>query len=375
MQVHPVISVVTLSYAAFTAAFIENAPTAVLPSLASSLGVSESTAVWSLAVFAGTAAITAIPVVHATRRLVRRDLVVTSAIVLLVSSVFLLSTTDLMAHLVMRGAAGLAAGVMWSVIGGYAYSFAPAGRHAAYLTAALFGGTLSIAIAIPLAATLRSWHATVATSAALAAALVIAVLLFAPHTHLEPAKRPAAEKKSATTWPVIVLLAIVMLLGGAAHNATASALTLTMPANAPVAFTSLGLASLAGGIGAIVLLHRHLLALTITMSTLMVAGYAILSTQSHAASAVILGCTLWGLGWGPLPAAVQAIATGVASTPDTANATQLVGYNVGLTLGPLALILVIPEITPLVSLGTACLATMGIVLVAVLNKQVKNRAR
>ena len=176
-----------------------------------------------------------------------------------------------MAHLVMRGAAGLAAGVMWSVIGGYAYSFAP-------------------------------------------------------HTHLEPAKRPAAEKKSATTWPVIVLLAIVMLLGGAAHNATASALTLTMPANAPVAFTSLGLASLAGGIGAIVLLHRHLLALTITMSALMVAGYAILSTQSHAASAVILGCTLWGLGWGPLPAAVQAIATGVRvrrtpPTPHNSSAT------------------------------------------------------
>ena len=185
----PVLSLLALFTAGFLGILNETVPAGLLPKMSASLGLSESVAGQTITVYALATALTAIPLNAALKNLGRRTLLVSALGVFASANLVIALENSFTVVLIARVAAGVAAGLIWSNIGGIAARLVPENARGKAIAIALAGTPAALSLGLPAGTVLgdaTSWHATFGAMAALGVALIAWVFASVPNLAAEP---------------------------------------------------------------------------------------------------------------------------------------------------------------------------------------------
>ena len=135
----PMASLLALFTAGFLGILNETVPAGLLPKMSTSLGLSESVAGQTITVYALATALTAIPLNAALKNLGRRTLLVSCLGVFAGANLVIAVDGTFTVILTARFAAEVAAGLIWSNIGGIAARLVPEGAQGKAIAIALAG--------------------------------------------------------------------------------------------------------------------------------------------------------------------------------------------------------------------------------------------
>ena len=121
----PLGGLLALALASFITVLTEALPAGLLPGIAAGFDISEALAGQMVTVYALGSLLAAVPVTLATRGMRRRPLLLASVAGFVVANGVTAVSGDVTLTLVARFAAGVAAGVLWALLAGYAARMAP----------------------------------------------------------------------------------------------------------------------------------------------------------------------------------------------------------------------------------------------------------
>ncbi len=283
-------------------------PAGLLPQISHGLGVSEALAGQLVTLYALGSVLAAIPVIAATRGWNRRPLFLMAIGGLLVFN----TITALSAHygltLAARFVAGMAAGVVWGLLAGYARRLVPPRLQGRALAVAGVGQPIALAIGVPLGTwlgTLFDWRGVFWIMSALSLLL--------------------------SAW---VRLAVPDFAGQSAGQRLPIRRVFTMPGIRPVQLVLFGVASIAGIWFTGLLVDRCLRALTLSSLAVFAAAALVLGFSGGSAVAVLIGVAAWGLTFGGAPTLLQtALADNAGEAADVAQSMLVTVFNLAVAGG------------------------------------------
>lgn len=331
-------SLLALFTAGFLAILNETVPAGLLPKMSASLGLSESATGQTITVYALATALTAIPLNAALRNLGRRTLLVASLGVFTAANLIVALEANFTVILIARFAAGVAAGLIWSNIGGIAARLVPEKAKGKAIAVALAGTPAALSLGLPAGTVLgneTSWHATFGVMAALG--VLLAAWVFASVPNL------AAEQESARVpFPAILrapgVRTVLWVIAGfiTAHNLlyTYIAPLASRAGAGPVEWVLLvfGVSALLSIWATAQFVDRHHRALMLISSGLLSTGAVALGFAFLGPAVLYLGVTAWGLGFGG--SATLFVTAGIrAAGTDGVQALVVTVFNVSIAAG------------------------------------------
>ena len=331
--------------ALFSAGFLgilnETVPAGLLPRMAADLRLPEAVVGQVTTVYALATAVTAIPLQRALRHFGRRTVLLWALAGFALAGGATAVLPDLTGILVARFVGGVAAGVIWSNIGGVAGRISPDGRQSRGVAVALAGTPVALSLGLPAGTVLGAvagWRSTFAVIAVASVVVLLWTLLVIPRL---PAGREQPHDRLVPLLRRRGVLTIVLVVLGfiTAHN-------LLYTYIAPVAAAAglrdgLGWVLLDFGVAALIsiwvvgaLIEGHHRRLTLASTVLLGAGALAVAASPSAPAALLVGVALWGLGFGGsatlfLTAALRAAAS------DGVQAVVVTAFNVSIAVGGL----------------------------------------
>ncbi|MFE9248537.1 MFS transporter [Streptomyces sp. NPDC007088] len=312
----PWAALIALGSAAFLAILTEALPAGMLPEMSRDLSVGQSAMGQSLTVYALATALPAIPLVALTARWPRRRLVVGA--VALVSAGNLVSAVSpaYALTLVFRGVSGVAAGLVWALLVGYARRLAPPRLRGRAIAVTMTGVPLALSLGVPLGTLLGGalgWRPTFALVAVLGAALGGWILVSVPDA---PGRRGANREPvlRALARPGVKAVLFVVAAYVLAHNILYTYIAAFLDAHGMKGSVDLillvfGLASLVSVVVTGAQVDRRPRTLTLASTVLFATGAAILAAPAGYGALVYVATILWGLGWGAVSTLLQTAVT------------------------------------------------------------------
>ena len=346
----PVWKLLAFTMAGFLAIMTETMPAGLLPQIGRGLGISEALAGQLVTVYALGSVLAAIPVVAATRSWNRRPLLLTAVGGLLVFN----TVTALSSHygmtLAARFVAGMAAGVVWGLLAGYARRMVPPHLLGRALAVAGVGQPIALCIGVPLGTwlgTLLDWRGVFWIMSALSlllAALTRACLpawirLAVPDFAGQPARQRLSIRRIATM-PGIRPVLLALLAWILAHNILYTYIAPFLASaglgqRVDAVLLLFGLASLAGIWATGLLVDRWLRALTLASLALFAIAAWTLGLASSSPALVLGGIAAWGLSFGGAPTLLQtALADNAGDGADVAQSMTV--FNLAVAGGGIA---------------------------------------
>jgi len=327
-----------LTTTAFLMIVTETMPAGVLPAMAKDLGVAPSTIGLLVSVYALASAVAAIPIVALTRRLPRRPLLIGLLFCFaLANSVTALSASYALTVLA-RVMAGLAAGVAWPVVIGFAVRISDGRNVGKAVAVTLAGSTVAMVAGLPLGTMmggLLGWRISYALLSVVALGIVGWVLA------LLPAVSGMEEEQGASIWhvariPGLRQVLFVTLLGIIAHYALYTYIApfagmLRLPDGTTEALLLFGSGALIGITTVGWLADRSPFAVAVAAPVLMVLSLlALFFVRSSEIEAVMI--FLWGCSFGGLPTILQSATARIAGHAHAELATAMLTtvYNIGI---------------------------------------------
>ncbi|WP_433959222.1 MFS transporter [Cytobacillus horneckiae] len=148
-QKFPLLGLLALTMAGFIAIMTETLPAGLLPEISAGLNISESAAGQLVTLYAIGSLISAVPVALATQGWRRRPLLLLTIVVFFIFNTITALSTSFVLTLVSRFFAGMAAGVVWGMIAGYAMRLVPDKLKGRAMAIALAGTPIALSIGIP----------------------------------------------------------------------------------------------------------------------------------------------------------------------------------------------------------------------------------
>ncbi|MGW9019116.1 MFS transporter [Priestia megaterium] len=145
----PWLGLLALTTAGFLAIMAETIPAGLLPQITAGLGISESLAGQLVTLYGIGSLVAAVPVALATRGWRRRPLLLLTLIIFLVSNTIAAISTSYALTLVVRFFSGVAAGVIWGMVAGYALRMVPEQLKGRAMAVALAGTPVALSIGVP----------------------------------------------------------------------------------------------------------------------------------------------------------------------------------------------------------------------------------
>ncbi|MGW1533443.1 MFS transporter [Streptomyces aureus] len=341
-------ALLALGTAVFITSLTETLPAGVLPEISSTLGVSPGAAGQAVTVYAAGTALTAIPLAAATSSAPRKPLLLVAMTVFLTSNLLTAATPGYTVLLAARFLAGVAAGLAWAILAGYARRIAPAGHEGRAIAVAMTGIPLALSLGVP-AGTMVGEHVgwrTAFTAVSLTTLAVIAwIARSVPSSgRLEDRSAMRARTGAWQTLKVpgvtaIMLMVVAFVLGHTIMYAYIAPFLkhAGLGKRTDTVLLAFGAACLGSIWYAGRRVDRRLSELALTsgvLFTLSTAAFAI--TSAH--PVVWAAAVAWGLGWGGMPTLLQTAAgraggrrgPGVA---DTAQAILVTLWNTAMALG------------------------------------------
>lgn len=339
----PLAGLLALAMTGFICIVTETMPAGLLPQISQSFGISPALAGQMVTAYALGSLLAAILLTIATRGWRRRNVLLTTVVGFLIFNSATALSTNIWLTLAARFFAGVAAGLAWSLLAGYARRMVAPHQQGRALAVAMVGTPIALSLGVPLGTFMGSvigWRAAFWIMSALALILIAWVLAKVPDYPGQPTHERMPLLKVFTTPGVRPVLAVV-IAWMLAHNIL---YTYIAPFVAPAGLTdridlvllAFGAAALAG-IWITGKLVESFLRATVLASlaafalTTLVFGLGTLNPL-----VVYLGVAVWGITFGGAATLLQtALADTAGSGSDVALSMNVVAWNSAIAGGGL----------------------------------------
>ncbi|MGY0057673.1 MFS transporter [Streptomyces sp. LZ34] len=337
----PLPALLALATAVFITSLTETLPAGVLPAMGADLGVGESAMGQSVTIYAIGTALTAIPLSAATAGWRRKRLLLAAMAGFAVANTVTAASASYPLTMAARFVAGVAAGLAWALLAGYARRMVPAPLQGKAVAVVMTGIPIALSLGVPAGTFLGEalgWRVTFTLITALAAVLIGWIAALVPD---HPGQRRDGRTPilRALTVPGVAPVLFVTLVYVLAHTILYTYIAtfldgLGMGGSTDLVLLVFGAASMASIwiVGARI--DRQLRALTIAATILFAAAAAVLAVPAGSRALVYLAATLWGLGWGGVPTLLQtAVADAGGDAADSAQAMLVTLWNAAMAGG------------------------------------------
>ena len=331
----PIGALLALAMTGFICIVTETLPAGLLPLISEDLAISPSLAGQMVTAYALGSVLAVIPMTIATRGWRRRNVLLLTIVGFLLFN----SITALSSHygvtLVARFFAGVAAGLAWSLLAGYARRMVAPHQQGRALALAMVGTPIALSLGVPLGTWLGGlvgWRTTFGLMSALTLMLIVWVLVKVPDYPPQAAHQRVSLAKVLTTPGVRPVLAVV-ISWMLAHNIL---YTYIAPFVAPaglgdrvdVVLLMFGSAALAG-IWLTAKLVEPLLRRTVLVSLATFAAVSVVfGFVGNMPQVIYLGVAVWGLSFGGAATLLQtALADAAGDGADVALSLNVVAWN------------------------------------------------
>ncbi|MBB5935184.1 MFS transporter [Streptomyces zagrosensis] len=337
----PLAALLALATAVFITSLTETLPAGVLPAMSGSLGVSESAMGQSVTIYAIGTALTAIPLSAATAGWRRKRLLLTAMAGFAAANTVTAFSSSYPLTMTARFIAGVAAGLAWALLAGYARRMAPAPLRGKAIAIVMTGIPLALSLGVPAGTFLGSalgWRVTFALMTVVAIALIGWIAVAVPD-YPGSRTRDRAPVLRALAIPGVTPILFVTLVFVLAHTILYTYIAtyldrLGMGGSTDLVLLVFGAASLLSIWIVGVHISRRLRALTIASTLLFAAAATLLAVLSDSPALVYAAVTLWGLGWGGAPTLLQtAVGDAAGEAADAAQAMLVTLWNAAMAGG------------------------------------------
>jgi predicted MFS family arabinose efflux permease len=331
----PIGALLALAMTGFICIVTETLPAGLLPLISEGLAISPSMAGQMVTAYALGSVLAVIPLTIATRGWRRRNVLLLTIVGFLLFN----SITALSSHygltLVARFFAGVAAGLAWSLLAGYARRMVAPHQQGRALALAMVGTPIALSLGVPLGTWLGGlvgWRTTFGIMSALTLLLIVWVLVKVPDYPGQSAHQRLPLRKVLATPGVRPVLAVV-IAWMLAHNIL---YTYIAPFVAPAGLQDrVDLVLLVFGVAALLgiwitaRLVEPLLRGTVLAS---LAAFAAISLAfgflADVPGVVYIGVAIWGLSFGGAATLLQtALADAAGDGADVALSLNVVAWN------------------------------------------------
>ncbi len=340
----PVGKLLTFTMAGFLAIMTETMPAGLLPQIGQGLGVSEALAGQLVTLYALGSVLAAIPVIAATRSWNRRPLFLLAIGGLLVFNTITALSTHYGLTLAARFVAGMAAGVVWGLLAGYARRMVSPHLQGRALAVAGVGQPIALAIGVPLGTslgTLFDWRSVFWIMSALSLLLFVWVRLAVPDFAGQSSKQQLPIRRIFVMPGIrpVLLVLFAWILG---HNIL---YTFIAPFLASVGLGHrvdgvlllFGVASIVGIWITGLLVDCCLRTLTLLSLAVFTVAALVLGFSGGSAIVMLLGVAAWGLTFGGAPTLLQtALADTAGDAADVAQSMLVTVFNLAVAGGGVA---------------------------------------
>ncbi|MFF2910142.1 MFS transporter [Paenibacillus sp. NPDC057934] len=301
----PWLGLLALAMTGFICIMTETIPAGLLPQISTGLHITEAMAGQLVTVYAIGSLVAAIPVAIVTRTWRRRPLLLLGICGFLVFNSITAISSNYALTLVVRLFAGVSAGVLWGMIGGYALRMVPATLKGRGMAVAMVGTPIALAIGVPAGTFLGNivgWRSVFGIMSLLTVVLIAWVLWKVPDYPGQSNGKQATLSAVFLT-PGIRPILLVVLTWMTAHNIlyTYIAPFLTahnMSERVGLALAFFGVAALVGIWITGVFIDRSLRKLVlISLSAFLLISIAMSFSNSNGLLIYII-VTVWGLTFG-----------------------------------------------------------------------------
>ncbi|GIF02781.1 MFS transporter [Actinoplanes siamensis] len=334
-------ALLALATAVFITSLTETLPAGVLPAMSDSLDVSESATGQAVTIYALGTAATAIPLTAATAGWRRKHLLLTAMAAFAVANTVTAVSSNYPLTMVARFVAGVAAGLAWALLAGYARRLVPPNLQGKAVAIAMAGIPVALSLGVPAGTFIGQtlgWRAAFLAMTALTLLLLLWITVAVPNfagQHAD-ARTPMLRALSVPgVVPVLVVTLVFVLAHTILYAYVATFLQHVGMADATdVVLLAFGIASLASIWFTGAHIDRRLRALSIASVLLIGVAAAILGTLAESDALVYVAAALWGLGWGGVPTLLQtAAADAGGEAADSAQAMLVTLWNVAMAAG------------------------------------------
>ncbi|MEV6947613.1 MFS transporter [Streptomyces sp. NPDC051172] len=338
----PMFALLALATAVFITSLTETLPAGLLPAMSRDLHVSESATGQTVTIYAIGTALTAIPLTAITAGWRRKRLLLTAMVGFAVANTVTALSSVYGLTMAARFVAGIAAGLAWALLAGYARRLAPAHLQGRAIAVAMAGIPVALSLGVPAGTFLgkvTDWRVAFLAMTALTVVLLAWIAAAVPDfPGQEGGERP--KMLHALRVPGVAPVLLVTLVFVLAHTIIYAYIAtflddLGIGGNTDLVLLVFGAASLASiwMVGAQI--HRRLRALTVASSLLVAVAAAVLAVLADHTALVYVAAVLWGLGWGGVPTLLQTAAgeAGGESAADAAQAMLVTLWNVAMAGG------------------------------------------
>ncbi|MGW4053571.1 MFS transporter [Streptomyces sp. NPDC004779] len=337
----PLLALLALATAVFVTSLTETLPAGLLPAMSADLGVSASATGQTVTVYALGTALTAIPLTAATAGWRRKRLLLASMSGFALANTVTAVSSEYGLTMAARFVAGMAAGLAWALLAGYARRLAPARLEGRALAVAMAGIPVALSLGVPAGTYLgevADWRTAFLAMTGLTVVLLGWIAAAVPdRPGTRTGERPGMLKALKVPGvPAVLFVTLVFVLAHTVLYAYVAAFLddLGMGGSTDLVLLEFGAASLVSiwVVGARI--HRRLRGLTVAATLLVALAAALLGVLAEHALFVHLAAVVWGLGWGGVPTLLQT-AGGEAGgdQADGAQAMLVTLWNVAMAAG------------------------------------------
>ena len=340
----PLAWLLALTMSSFIIILTEVLPAGLLPQLATSLHSTEAVMGQLITVYALGSLLTAIPLAAATQRVERRTLLLTAMGGFAISNTVTALSNSLPLIFVARFVGGVAAGLAWAMMVGYAARMVPASQKGRAIAIAMAGTPLALTVGIPAATSvgnLVGWRMTFGMLSALAVGLMVWIITRLP---VVTPDRAQAQQRVAGVFmlpgvrPILCALLLYVLAHNILYTYIAPLVTLArLGPRTGLLLLLFGAAALLGLwlVGALV--DRWLRRLMLMSTVLVLCASITLTLFPSAPTAVYLAVVVWGLAFGGAATLfVTSLSNASGPAQDVAQSMMTTTWNLAIFAGGLA---------------------------------------
>ncbi|WP_072803486.1 MFS transporter [Rhodococcoides yunnanense] len=337
----PMLALLALATAVFVTSLTETLPAGLLPKMSASLGVGESAAGQTITVYAIGTALTTIPLTAATVRWRRKVLLQMSIIGFAAANSVTAVSSIYEVTMAARFVAGMAAGVAWALLAGYARRLVPVHLQGRAIAVAMAGIPVALALGVPAGTYVGNefgWRVAFWVMTAVAVVLIGWVALLVPDFPGSDVRARAAVVRTLAI-PGVGAVLFVTFAYVLAHTIFYTYIapfldSVGFGGHVDVALLVFGVACL----GSIWLvgstIDRRLCVLMIASTVLFAVAATALAIAGRSPIVLYAALILWGMAWGGAPTLLQT-AAGIAggSSADQAQALLVTLWNAAMAVG------------------------------------------
>lgn len=370
----PLLPLLALATAVFVTSLTETLPAGLLPELGVSLSASESAVGQSITVYAVGTALTTIPLTAVAARWRRKRLLQLSIVGFLVANSITAASSNFPVTMTARFVAGMAAGVAWALLAGYARRLVPEHMQGRAIAVAMAGIPVALAAGVPLGTFVGEqwgWRVSFWAMSAIAVCLVGWIAAFVPDFPGRGREKRVPFRLTLATPGVGAVLSVTFTLVSA-HSVFYAYIASFLDSvgaggHIDAALLVFGLACLLSIWVVGVNIGRGLRFLAITATVLFVVAVAALGLAGSTSIVLYGALFLWGLAWGGAPTLLQtAVGLAGGALADEAQAMLVTLWNLAMAGGGVLGGLLLSGIGPS-SLAWAALIFLAPTLVVVVS--------